>query len=161
MTVTAPTYDLSVGGWKPWRVLRDRDDVEFALVDLPDGWGRGIVATTGTAAAIMIDRSLPPRERHAVLAHELVHLERGVSAHAGGPEAWQAVRAREERIVDRIVAERLVPLDELEDLVARRSTVGPVTVEDVADEFDVSADVAANAINILKAHKTTPLGGHR
>lgn len=90
--------------------------------------------------AIVIDRSLPPVERLAVLAHELVHIERG-----GTADCLDV--GREERAVDRIVAQRLVPADELEALVEVLVEIeGGVTAEMVAEEFEVPAEVAARAM---------------
>lgn len=151
LTVTPHVYPHRVSrGWKPWRALREQADVDLALVELPRGV-RGVLARAPDATVILIDRNLPPAERLAELAHELVHLERGGGCHRpGAPPAWAAVVAREEHRVDRIVAERLVPADELADLVARRVDVEPVTATVVADEFNVTFDVAQRALWLLQ-----------
>jgi hypothetical protein len=52
---------------------------------------------------------------------------------------------REEAIVRREVARRLVPEDELRAFVSRLITVGPVTVDEIAEEFDVDHEVATEA----------------
>ncbi|WCO68681.1 hypothetical protein PO878_08060 [Iamia majanohamensis] len=97
--------------------------------------------------AILVNRDLPPAERLAALAHELVHLERGGGCHRPGlHDRLRPLRAREEAQVDRIVARRLVPLDLLEAWAAARAEVGPVTTRDVADEFEVPLAVALEAM---------------
>ena len=76
-----------------------------------------------------------------MLAHELVHAERGI----GHGAATEATMEHEEATVRREVARRLVPKVQLQAFVARSLTVGPVTVEQIADEFDVDHEVAAEA----------------
>lgn len=103
-------------------------------------------------AVIVIDRDLGRRERKVVLAHELTHLERGIGTdYRGAPASWQTVVAREEGIVNRIVAERLVPPDELAEWVgARTASDLPTSPLDVAEQFDVTEDVARRAMVRLK-----------
>ena len=96
--------------WKPYKTLRD-SDVEFALVDLPDGAGNAILATDGQAAAIMVRRDLPQPDRRCALGHELVHHERG------GTSGLLDVD-KEERQVERITARRLLPDRYLEQIIA-------------------------------------------
>lgn len=154
MTVTAPAYRRSMvaaaggGRWRPWRDLAQRPDVDFALVDLPAGAPRAIHASIGEVHVVLIDRSLSPAERLAALAHELVHHERGGSGHQPGlPEQLRPAVAREEVRVDRIAACRLVPFDELTEVVARVCEIcGGVTAADVASEFGISEHLAAVAI---------------
>lgn len=136
------------GRWRPWRDLASRPDIDFALVDLPPGAPKAIHATDGQVHVVLIDRALSPAERLAALAHELVHHERGGSGyHPAMPEPLRAGVAREERRVDQIVATRLVPVDELAEVVARCCDVcGGVTAADVAEEFGVSEAVAALAL---------------
>ena len=76
-----------------------------------------------------------------MLAHELVHAERGI----GHGAATEATMEREEVAVRREVARRLVPEDDLRAYVVRALTVGPVTVEQIAEEFDVDHEVATEA----------------
>jgi hypothetical protein len=130
-----------MGTWRPWRTLRDRCDISFALVVLPPACGGGVcVEYADGHHVILIDRSLSPVDRLAVLAHELVHIERG------GVAGCLDV-GKEERAVDGIVAERLVPVDDLEVLVdALVELEGGVTVEMVAIEFEVPPVVARRAM---------------
>lgn len=127
--------------WNAWRALRDRAHVRLRWGS-PNGHD-GQVDTTGT---IWLHPHLGRQERHAVLAHELVHLERGIPA----PATPAVLVAREERLVDAEVARRLVPLDELARFAVARVTVEPVTARLVADEFDVPVAVAERALAQLR-----------
>lgn len=114
--------------WNPWAAQRRRAHLTLRWATL-DGLLGYLEHHT-----IVLDR----RERNAVLAHELVHEERGGGIdHPGMPAGWQAIVAREELIVDREAARRLIPTDELAAFIAARVSIGPVTVEELADEFDV------------------------
>lgn len=154
MTVTAATYRPAMvaaaggGRWRPWRDLAERPNVDLALVDMPAGAPAALHVTDGKVHVILIDRRLDPAERLAALAHELVHLERGGSGHVDGlPVQLRPAVAREEARVDRIAAARLMPYDELEQVVSRCCEVaGGVTAADVAEEFGVSERLAAVAI---------------
>lgn len=121
------------------------------LMDLPDGH-RGLTAQRGEKAVVFISRALSPVERLVVLAHELAHLERGGSGWVPGmPDRLMAIVGREESRVDRIVAERLVPSEALARWVERRSEVEPITAELVAQEWDVTPEVAELALSLLRA----------
>jgi hypothetical protein len=149
MTVTPWAYVVGVSEWRPWRALRERSTIEFMLCDLPPGV-RAIYGRRGDDEAIIVNQTLTPAERLAAIAHELVHVERGGSGHcAGAPQSWGAVVAREEARVDRIVAERLVPLGRLADFVTARAELEGVTAEHAAEEFGVPADVAERAMRAL------------
>ncbi|MCB1017597.1 MAG: ImmA/IrrE family metallo-endopeptidase [Acidimicrobiales bacterium] len=140
-----------MGVWKVWRELRQRPHIDFALVDMPPGAPAAVYARRGDRAVVLIDRALPPAERLAALAHELVHDERGGSGHVDGmPPSLGDVVAREERRVDRIVAERLIPRDRLEQLVETRSEIeGHICPLVVAEEFGVPERVAHDALSML------------
>lgn len=128
-----------------WRSIADHDNIHVRLSDeLPAACGGGtIVRRSDGSVWILIERALDPDRRRAVLLHELVHLERGTARCQGAPCEWAAVVAREEATVNRIVAERLVPEDELLDFVRRCLSIADyVTALDVADEFGVPVDVA-------------------
>lgn len=116
--------------------------------------GGGLYARREGRAVIVVDPALPRRERKAVLAHELVHDERGGLVDApNAPPGWAAVVAREERIVDGIVAGRLVPTDKLAVYVERALSLddGGVDARMVAVEFDVPEPVAQRALEELEA----------
>jgi hypothetical protein len=132
-----------MAGWNPWAAARAVPHLEIWFADVPDGatWHRD-----ADGDHITIDAGASRRERRALLAHELVHAERGV----GYPAATAATMQREEAIVRRETAVRLVPLEALADLVARRSEVEPVTPVVVAEEFDVPEGVAREALLALR-----------
>lgn len=141
-----------MGNWGPWRQLRARNDIDLVLVDELRHGLRALHVTDGEHTVILIDRRLPPAERLAALAHELVHEERGGGCdQPGAPAAWDAVVAREERRVDDEVARRLVPPEDLRAWLQRRLEVADgVTVHDVADEFEVAHSVALDALRLLE-----------
>lgn len=136
--------------WNPWHSLRERHHLEFSLVDLPEEVGGGYYAPQPEGwVALLIDRKLGRRERKVVVAHEVVHDERGGGCSADGmPASWDAVVKRDEATVDREVARRLVPADELRAFAERFEPDG-VTAWQVADEFDVTDEVAMRALRML------------
>jgi hypothetical protein len=147
--------------WNPWKALAARPDVVLrqaalggTLIGFCDaGEGRG-------PPTITLARTLDRVERNAVLAHELVHLERGGGIDfAGAPRSWRAVVEREEHIVDREVARRLVPLQELRRFANARAEAGEaVTVDDVMEEWDVPHWVARDAVEafLVSRRRATP-----
>lgn len=84
--------------------------------------------TDGTT--IWLNPSLTPAGRRCTLAHELVHVERGL------PPAYQ--ETREERIVDRLAAHRLTSTEEL--LEAIIWTQGGHSREALAAELNIDLD---------------------
>lgn len=142
-----------MAGWDPWRAAGAHARLEIFFGVVPHGatWHED-----DDGDVITIDAGATRRERRALLAHELVHAERRV----GYPAATPATMQREEAIVRRETAVRLVPLDELADLVARRSEVEAITAALVADEFDVPEAVAAEALDALRRRPAQP-GGAR
>jgi hypothetical protein len=118
---------------------------------LPDCVGGGAIVDLEDGRVVVLDERLGRRDRNAVLGHELVHDERMLFP-PGTPSAFVA---KEELYVNREVARRLVPLDELEDLVARISELDePVRAIDVIEEFDVPLDVAQRALWLLEQRRT-------
>lgn len=142
--------------WNPWRELRDREHIRFRLARLPEDLD-GVYWPRGGRAAVIIGDHLPRRERAAALAHELVHDERGGGCTANGmPPDWAPVVAREEARVERLVAERLVPTEELEDYIAVRLILGePVEPHDVAEHFDVAESVVLTALRHLEVRRAS------
>jgi len=138
------------GLWNPWHELRRRDHIIFELDPIAKLGGGALYARRGALAAIVIDPDLSRRDRRAALAHELVHDERGgIVDHYDAPATWAAIVIREERTVQRITADRLVPTDLLADWARTRASVGPVFAFDVAEAFDVPDDIAAQAVALL------------
>jgi hypothetical protein len=131
------------GRWNPWDTLRERPHIELWYAAL-DGLG-GMWQRDREGELIVLDDSLTRRQRRCVLAHELIHAERGI----GHGAATAATMEREEEIVRRETARRLVPLAELVEFAAPREGIEPVTLEDVIAEFDVEADVAMKALELL------------
>lgn len=144
---------MSGGAWNPWRELRARTHLRFALDKVPEATGGAVYARRPSGAgAIVIDRSLNRRERNAALAHELVHDEHGGGCPTDGmPDMWLPVAHRHETRVRREVARRLVPLDDLQALreVHALNELPPFTVVDVAEIFDCTEDVALEAMLLL------------
>lgn len=130
-----------------WGSIRDLDHINVRVTDLPEHAGDGVLVRKPDGRVwILLGQHLPQRDRRAVLAHELEHLRRGSVRFDGSPPTWDAVVAKEERQVDQIVADRLVPLDELRAFVARRGSLDePVTVDCVAEAFEVPRWVAREA----------------
>nr|WP_256979953.1 hypothetical protein [Rhodococcus sp. 15-1154-1] len=108
--------------YHPWRHLRDHHP--HIHVTYPDG-GTGCLGRW-TKDGIEINRTSTQRERRCTLGHEIVHVERGPM-----PED-RMLALKEERIVDRIAANRLIELDQLIDVLAwNRYRVDDETAEDL------------------------------
>jgi hypothetical protein len=132
-----------------WRSIRHRDDIQVRLADLPEEVGGGVLVRRGGLVWILLDADRPAHERRAILAHELEHLRRGSCRFDGAPDTWADVVAREEQLVDRAVARRLVPIEALRAFVAQRSSLGePVTAGCVAEAFEVPVWVARMACEL-------------
>lgn len=143
--------------WNPWRALRAREHVELRWVEMPAGT-RGAWWLDGDRSVIALSHRLGRRERNAVLAHELVHDERRIAYTADTP---RALVDKEEAVVDRIAARRLVPGDELARVVAALLEAhGQVTVHDLAEHFDVPPDVAERAAEGCATRLPGRFGGH-
>jgi hypothetical protein len=133
--------------WHPWRALSERPWIRLIFAPLPKHVGRGALVQVGDERTIILDPSLRQRDRNAVLGHELVHDERDILFTPATP---RALVVKEEAAVNRITTRRLVPLDELEDLVARVVSMGEgVTCVDVEEEFEVPREVAVLALWLL------------
>lgn len=130
--------------WNPWRALR-ASRVQFWFAPLGSERGRWI--RRDGVDEILLDQRLDRRARREVLAHELVHVERGV----GWPDATAATMELEEERVWRTALRRLAPPEEVERFLRTRATVGPVTVADLAEEFDLSLDAAERVAKLRRA----------
>lgn len=129
--------------WNPWAALR-ASPTELWFAPLVGERGRWTRRADGDE--IVLDEALDRRSRQEVLAHELVHVERGV----GWPHATVATMEVEEDRVWRIALRRLVPPAEIHRFLRSRSTVGPVTVADLAAEFDLSPDGAIRVAHLYE-----------
>lgn len=98
--------------------------------------------------AVLVDDRLLSHERRSVLAHEIVHVERGGGAgYPGQPATWDAVVVRDEAATTREAARRMLPADELTRFLHAQVELGEaVTLEAVAEHFDVSLELAAAAL---------------
>lgn len=136
--------------WDPWEALRRRADITLRWAWLPSGH-EGTVDQTGDGWLIVLGARLDRVARRCVLAHELVHVEREIIV---GPRLSMV---REEAIVRREVARRLVPCDELAQTVRRLDSVGVgVEPRHVAEFYDVTRSVAQEALRVLR--RTQPTG---
>lgn len=144
---------VTVTTWNPWDDLCGREHVTLGYSDLPPATGGAVYGRIGDVAAIVIDPALPRRARTAALAHELVHDEQGGGCPSDGmPASWRPVVLRDERRVNREVARRLVPLDELEEFVVGMADLGlSAGPDEVAENFDVAPWVAEVALERLLA----------
>ncbi|MFT4088258.1 MAG: hypothetical protein QM658_14130 [Gordonia sp. (in: high G+C Gram-positive bacteria)] len=106
--------------YHPWRDAAGRGALDIVFVDhLPAGV-RG--RTCGNLIEINADAL--QRERRCALAHELVHHERGIVP------SDPVLLAREESVVERAAARRLIALDRLLDVLLWTSHA-----EEIADEL--------------------------
>lgn len=122
----------------PWAELREAENVTLVWAKLPAGVQGLYIDRPPT---ILLDTGLSRVERNATLCHELVHHHRGLT---GDPRL-------DERDVDNEVARRLVPLDELAELVAAICDDGtPVMAWEIAEAFDVPQRVAERACELLR-----------
>jgi hypothetical protein len=132
-----------MAGWPVWRVLRERDHVVLEWRDTPRTVS-GMWIPSATGATIILASWLGRRARRCTLSHELVHDERGIAYTADAPEG---LVAKEEAWVNRTSVLRLVPPVELASLVCTMIDLEePVTIDLVADHFDVTAEVAELAL---------------
>jgi len=114
------------------------------VVPLPDGVRALHAVSADGYRAIIVSRSLPPVERLAALAHELAHDDcQGGCHHPGMPDLLRPIVARDEARVDRVAADRLLPLPRLAAWVtAEVAAERPVTVALAAAGLDVAHWVA-------------------
>lgn len=143
--VEPPPARKPAGRWNPWRGLRARPDVLLAWEDLDDDLLGTVGELEGGGFVITLDPRLDRVTRRCVLAHELIHVERGITWGVAG------TMEREEVIVDLETARRLVPPAELEELIEQRESLGKgVEARHIAKEFDVTEEVAHDAAKVLR-----------
>lgn len=134
-----------MAGWHVWGALRRRAHIDLMWGHLGTQKGR-IDDMPNGRRQITLDVDLSPVERRAVLAHELVHDERGILFLPSTPTA---LVEKEEAYVRDETARRLVPADLLDDFVTWRLDDGrPVMWRDIAEEFEVPRDVAERAVEM-------------
>lgn len=124
-----------MGRYDPWGDLRQRTYLSVEFVDMPTG-KRGVFRGN----VIMIDRHQLQCERRSTVAHELVHDERRLFP------AEPALRAREETLVERTAALRLI---ELPDLVDALRACSSRHAHDLADHLWVDLPMLEARMNAL------------
>jgi hypothetical protein len=129
-------------GWNPWRELRRRPHLLLRWGHLGSMGGR-IDDLPNGMRQITLDIDLDRVHRNAVLAHELIHDERGLPP-------WGTpfdLRTREERAVREETVRRLVPVDLLADFVNLQvADHGCCEWREVAEHFEVPRDIAEMAM---------------
>jgi hypothetical protein len=135
--------------WNPWRALR-ASNADFGFTSLIGC--RGLWTRADGRHEILLESTLDRQTRREVLAHELVHMERGV----GRPSATDATMQLEEDRVWRTALRRLAPPAEVRDFLERRASVGGVTVADLAEEFDLSFEAATRVARLLALEDGRP-----
>lgn len=130
----------------PWHTARQRS-IEVVIDQVAELAGGALYARHDGGRVIVLAPGLSYAEERSALAHELVHDELGVVS----PPATEAMMQRIEAMVRKRAVEWLVPLDQLEELVLALAPIEPITVELVADEWDVTPEVAADALRMLSA----------
>ncbi|HEX7134778.1 MAG TPA: ImmA/IrrE family metallo-endopeptidase [Iamia sp.] len=136
-----------------WREARSRPNLEVVVTDLPAGMRALHAVDEDGFRCILISAALTPAEKLAALAHELAHDDcEGGCHHPGLPDRLRAVVARDEARVDRVAADRILPLAWLASWVDRQVAADrPVTAAGAAEELDVADWVAELQLRRLEA----------
>ena len=114
----------------PWRYLRDKHP--SVSVEFTDSCGAAGCMGSICGNTIEIDRTLNQCERRGTLTHETHHHERGPVPQ----DPYLA--AKEERVVQLLTAQTLIPLDELIDaIVWNRGSVHDGTANDLWVDHDI------------------------
>jgi hypothetical protein len=132
----------------PWLAVDEHPDLSVLFDPVAGLMGGGFHVRADERAVIVLDPGLDATMRRAVLTHELVHHERGGGpGRPDAPATLDLLVERDERAVDAEVARRLVPVDELDRVVAELvAGCGGASVTDVATHFAVPTSVAHTAL---------------
>lgn len=135
--------------WNPWASLKTRAHLRLVYADLPDDCGGGaLLEEADGTRTIKLDYRLGRVERRSILGHELTHDRYDL---LWPPDAPAGLVEKGESFVERRTAERMVPLEELAELVDRLLDIGePVRAIDVMECFDVDVDTAHRAMWLLE-----------
>jgi hypothetical protein len=133
-------------GWDTWATLRARPHLRLRWAALRKG--RGMIVDNGDGTrTISLKSSMGRRERSETLGHELVHDELDF---VWPPDAPSASVEKGEAIVRRITADRCVPRGPLTEWVrARWLDDQPTSAADVSERWDVTAEMAATALELI------------
>lgn len=117
--------------------------------------GGGFAVGDADGGYVVVDPELDEPHRRTVVEHERVHLERGITGGwSQAPASWAAVTAREELLVNREVARRLVPGAGLQTLVAQACAAGEaVSAATVSAAFTITEELAVVALKLLAAEE--------
>lgn len=141
--------------WDPYKALGAHPEVELERVDMSPNLyakvGGSMYVVDDDCEAILLDRRLDRAERREGVAHEVIHKERGIPCRKGLPTFYDPVWARQEASIEDEVARRLVPLAQLRWFVDRQvAEHASVTALDVAERFEVTEQLAARAMSLLR-----------
>jgi hypothetical protein len=130
-------------GWRVWGELGRRTHIDLVFAYISGAKGL-IEREEDGRTTITLDARLRQDERRATLAHELIHDERGILFDDDTPIA---LIVKEEQWVEAEAVRRLVPTDELDEIVQRRELDGEtVGCDDVMEWYEVPRDVAELAL---------------
>lgn len=135
-----------MGRYDPWRDLGRRTYLSVEFVDMPTG-RRGIIRGN----TIQIDQHQLQVERRSTIAHELVHDERRIFPRD------PVLRAREETLVERTAARRLIALPDLVDALRACSTR---CANDLAEHLWVDRPMLEARMSALDAVEVAELEYH-
>jgi hypothetical protein len=137
--------------WGELRAEADAEGVVVVVCCLPAEAQPGLYWPRVDGFYILVHDELDEPERSIVLAHELEHHRRGGGADAAGmPPMWAACVARDEEAVDKAVARRAVPLNDLREILAACEAFDHgVTAAEIAGDYGVTRDVAARAMRLV------------
>ncbi|MGE2714226.1 ImmA/IrrE family metallo-endopeptidase [Mycolicibacterium litorale] len=135
-----------MGKYDPWGDLSQRTYLSVEFIDMPTG-RRGCIRGN----VILIDQHQLQVERRCTVAHELVHDERRVFP------AVPALRAREEALVERTAARRLIALPDLVDALRACSSRH---AHDLADHLWVDLPMLEARMNALDPVEIAELEHH-
>lgn len=123
-----------------WAEARSRPNLDVVITDLPTGVRALHAVDTDGFRCILISATLSPEDKVAALAHELAHDDcQGGCHHPGLPEPLRALVARDEARVDRVAADRILPLHWLATWVDHQvANDQPVTATDAAEELGIA-----------------------
>lgn len=123
--------------YDPWRDAAQRHpDVHIERCDCQPFRG----AWVPDERVILLDRSLLRAERNEVLAHEIAHLDLG---HRPTGRAW--FDKRQEKQADDLAATRLLPLEELAEVIS----AGALGSDEVALALDIPTKVVTRRVRRL------------